>query len=126
MFSIDNAERAIRSLKLNMPETYWNDAETFYIYNDPEKNFQLTLLKNKKDFKLFKTLEHIEINQYKRNLGKTEPLYVMRIRENEYENIPKCERMEKAEENLAKEGLNLLGGDQIFLGPLTWQSSHCR
>lgn len=106
MFSIDNAEKAIRSLKINIPETYWNDAETFYIYNDPDRNFELTLTKNKKDPKLislFKTLENIETQQYKRNLGKTEPLYVMRIRENEYENIPKCERMERAEEALAKD-----------------------
>ena len=106
MFSIDNAEKAIRSLKINMPETYWNDAETFYIYNDPEKNFQLTLIKDKKDPKLnslFKTLEDVEKRQYKRNLGKTEPLYCMRVRETEYENVPRCMRMEKAEENLAKD-----------------------
>ena len=100
---MDNAEKAIKSLKINIPETYWNDAEIFYVYNDPDKNNELTLMKNKKDFKLFKTLENIETNQYKRNLGRTEPLYVMRIKENEYENIPKCERMEKAEENLTKD-----------------------
>jgi hypothetical protein len=103
MFSIDNAERAIKSLKINMPETYWNDTETFFVFNDAEKNFELTLIKNKKDFKLFKTYENIEINQYKRHLGRTDPLYLMRIKENEYENVPKCERMEKAEENLAKD-----------------------
>lgn len=33
MFSHDRAEKAIKSLKINIPETYWNDTEIFYIYN---------------------------------------------------------------------------------------------
>ena len=33
MFSHDDAERAVPSLKINIPETYWFDTETFYIYN---------------------------------------------------------------------------------------------
>ena len=91
MFFIDNAEKAIKLLKIYIPETYWNDAEIFFVFNDPFKNKQLTLMKNKKDFNLFKTLENIEINQYKRCLGPIKPLYVMRIREKE--NIPKGERI---------------------------------
>jgi len=109
MFSHDQAERAVSSLKINIPETYWNDTEIFYVYNDFEKCNQLTLMKNKKDFDLFKTLINIENNQYKRDLHPYEPLYVIRLKENEYENIPKCERMEKAEENLNKDlGENLI------------------
>jgi hypothetical protein len=42
-------------------------------------------------------------------LAPYEPLYVIRLKENEYENIPKVERMEKAEENLNKDsGENLI------------------
>ena len=109
MFSHDQAERAVNSLKINMPETFWNDTEIFYIYNDPEKCNQLTLIKNKKDFDLFKTFENIEQTYYKRSLTPIEPLYIMRLKENEYENIPKVERMEKAEENLNKDlGENLI------------------
>ena len=103
MFSHDQAERAVNSLKINIPETYWNETETYYIYNDPERYNQLTLIKNKKDYDLFKTFENIEKNNYKRTLSPIEPLYIMRIKENEYENIPKAERMEKAEESLTKD-----------------------
>lgn len=109
MFSHDQAERAVTSLKINMPETYWNDTEIFYVFNDPEKCNQLTLIKNKKDFDLFKTFITIETVEYKRELAPYEPLYVVRLKENEYENIPKVERMEKAEENLNKDlGENLI------------------
>ena len=59
MFSHDQAERAVNSLKINIPETYWNETETYYIYNDPERYNQLTLIKNKKDYDLFKTFESI-------------------------------------------------------------------
>lgn len=109
MFSHDQAERAVTSLKINIPETYWNDTEIFFVFNDPEKCDQLTLIKNKKDFDLFKTLITIETSVYKRELAPHEPLYVIRLKENEYENIPKVERMEKAEENLNKDlGENLI------------------
>ena len=109
MFSHDQAERAVTSLKINIPETYWNDTEIFYVFNNPEKCNQLTLIRNKKDFDLFKTLFAIETTEYKRELALYEPLYVVRLKENEYENIPKVERMEKAEENLNKDlGENLI------------------
>jgi hypothetical protein len=109
MFSHDQAEKAVESLKINIPETYWNDTEIFFIYNNPDKCNQLTLIKNKKDFDLYKTLINIEEKQYKRYLKNYEPLYLIRLKENEYENIPKVERMEKAEENLNKDlGENLI------------------
>lgn len=109
MFSHDQAERAVTSLKINIPETYWNDTEIFYVFNDPDKCNQLTLIKNKKDFDLFRNLINIENTVYKRDLAAYEPLYVVRLKENEYENMPKVERMEKAEENLNKDlGENLI------------------
>ena len=109
MFSHDQAERAVSSLKINMPETYWNDTEIFFVFNDSEKCNQLTLIKNKKDLDLFKNFINIETLIYKRELAPYEPLYVIRLKENEYENIPKVERMEKAEENLNKDsGENLI------------------
>jgi len=61
MFSHDQAEKAVESLKINIPETYWNDTEIFFIYNNPDKCNQLTLIKNKKDFDLYKTLINISI-----------------------------------------------------------------
>ncbi len=109
MFSHDKAERAVTSLKINLPETFWIDTEIFYVFNDPQKCNQLTLVKNKKDFDLFNTFLTIETTDYKRELATYEPLYVIRLRENNYENIPKVERMEKAEENLQKDlGENLI------------------
>jgi hypothetical protein len=33
IFSHNDADRAVPFLKINIPETYWNDSEIFYIYN---------------------------------------------------------------------------------------------
>ena len=32
LFNHDRSEAAVPYLKLNMPETYWNDTEMFYVY----------------------------------------------------------------------------------------------
>ena len=51
LFSHEHAEKAIPYLKLNMPETYWNDTEMFYVYNDIGNYGALTMIKNKKEVK---------------------------------------------------------------------------
>ena len=33
IFSHNDSDRAVPTLKINIPETYWNDSEIFYIYN---------------------------------------------------------------------------------------------
>ena len=51
-----------------MPETYWNDTEMFYVYNDWNNYGSLTVIRNKKDFDLFNELRKVEYEQYNRNL----------------------------------------------------------
>ena len=45
LFNHDKSEVAVPYLRLNMPETYWNDTEMFYVYNDWEKNGALTVIR---------------------------------------------------------------------------------
>jgi hypothetical protein len=33
LFSHEKAEKYINDFKINMPETYWNDTEIYFIYN---------------------------------------------------------------------------------------------
>lgn len=85
-----------------MPETYWNDTEMFYIYND-RKTGVLKMLRNKKDFDIFETIYKIETNQYKRKFKSIDPFIIIRSRESEYQNMVKVERFEKAQDNLGKD-----------------------
>ena len=86
-----------------MPETYWNDTEMFYVYNDWNNYGSLTVIRNKKDFDLFNELRKVEYEQYNRNLEGIEPFIVIRSRESDFENIVKVERYEKAKDNLGKD-----------------------
>ena len=43
-----------------MPETYWNDTEMFYVYNDMNNYGALTVIRNKKDFNLFNAFDRVE------------------------------------------------------------------
>lgn len=103
LFSHEHAEKAIPYLKLNMPETYWNDTEMFYVYNDIGNYGALTMIKNKKDFDLFETLVKIEENQYRRQLRSIDPFIIVRSRDTEICNSVKVERFEKAQDNLGKD-----------------------
>ena len=86
-----------------MPETYWNDTEMFYVYNDWNNYGSLTVIRNKKDFDLYNELRKVEYEQYNRNLEGIEPFIVIRSRESDFENIVKVERYEKAKDNLGKD-----------------------
>ena len=103
IFSHEHAEKAIPYLKLNMPETYWNDTEMFYVYNDMNNYGLLSMIKNKKDFDLFDTIVKIEENQYRRELSSIDPFIIVRSRDSDYENSVKVERFEKAQDNLGKD-----------------------
>ena len=103
LFSDERSQKAIPYLKLNMPETYWNDTEMFYVYNDWNNYGSLTVIRNKKDFDLYNELRKVEYEQYNRNLEGIEPFIVIRSRESDFENIVKVERYEKAKDNLGKD-----------------------
>ena len=103
IFSHEHAEKAIPYLKLNMPETYWNDTEMFYVYNDMNNYGLLSMIKNKKDFDLFDTIVKIEGEQYRRELSSIDPFIIVRSRDSDYENSVKVERFEKAQDNLGKD-----------------------
>ncbi len=64
------------------------------------------MIKNQRDPDLFKTFKMIESIQYKREydeFSKSDPLFVTRTQETDYENSIKVEKFETAEENLSKE-----------------------
>ena len=86
-----------------MPETYWNDTEMFYVYNDWNNYGSLTVIRNKKDFDLYNELKKVEFEQYNRILNPIEPFIVIRSRESDFENVVKVERFEKAKDNLGKD-----------------------
>ena len=98
LFNHDKSEVAVPYLRLNMPETYWNDTEMFYVYNDWEKSGALTVIRNKKDFNLFNAFDRVEREQYKRQVKDIEPFIVIRG-----ENIATVDRYEKCKENLGKD-----------------------
>jgi hypothetical protein len=103
IFSHDKAERAVPYLKLNIPETYWNDTEMFYVYNDWNNYGALNIIRNKKDFDLFHEFKKIEKEQYNRKLDDIEPFCVIRSKETDYENMVKVERYDKSRDNLGKD-----------------------
>ena len=98
IFNHEKSEIAVPYLKLNIPETYWNDTEMFYVYNDWNNHGTLTIIRNKKDFNLFKAFDRIEREQYLRQIGEFEPFTILRS-----EGVSTVDRYEKCRENLGKD-----------------------
>jgi len=98
LFNHDKSEIAVPYLKLNIPETYWNDTEMFYVYNDWDNYGALTVIRNKKDFNLFNAFDKVEREQYKRQVKDIEPFIIIRG-----ESISTVDRYEKCKENLGKD-----------------------
>ena len=98
LFNHEKSEIAIPYLKLNIPETYWNDTEMYYVYNDWNNYGALTVIKNKKDFNLFNAFDRIEREQYLRKIKDIEPFIIIRGEVN-----ATVDRYEKCRENLGKD-----------------------
>ena len=98
LFNHDKSEIAVPYLKLNMPETYWNDTEMFYVYNDMNNYGALTVIRNKKDFNLFNAFDRVEREQYMRQVKDFDPFIVIRG-----ETMITVDRYEKCKENLGKD-----------------------
>ena len=98
LFNHDKSEIAVPYLKLNIPETYWNDTEMFYVYNDMNNYSALTVIRNKKDFNLFNAYDRVEREQYMRQVKDIEPFIVIRG-----ETMITVDRYEKCKENLGKD-----------------------
>ena len=98
LFNHDRSDVAVPYLKLNMPETYWNDTEMFYVYNDWNNYGALTVIRNKKDFNLFNAFDRVEREQYMRQVKDIEPFIVIRG-----ETMITVDRYEKCKENLGKD-----------------------
>ena len=98
LFNHDRSDIAVPYLKLNMPETYWNDTEMFYVYNDWNNYGALTVIRNKKDFNLFNAFDRVEREQYMRQVKEIEPFIVIRG-----EAMVTVDRYEKCKENLGKD-----------------------
>ena len=98
LFNHDRSEAAVPYLKLNIPETYWNDTEMFYVYNDWNNYGALTVIRNKKDFNLFNAFDKVEREQYMRQVKDIEPFIVIRG-----ESMATVDRYEKCKENLGKD-----------------------
>lgn len=69
LFDHDNAEKGIKSLRINIPETYWNNTEIIYVYNNPDMNNELTLIKNRRDIQPFHSFLNIEKSYYDREFS---------------------------------------------------------
>ena len=98
LFNHEKSEIAVPYLKLNIPETYWNDTEMFYVYNDWDNYGALTVIRNKKDFNLFNAFDRVEREQYMRQVKDIEPFIVIRG-----ESMATVDRYEKCRENLGKD-----------------------
>ena len=98
LFNHEKSEMAVPYLKLNIPETYWNDTEMFYVYNDWNNYGALRVIKNKKDFNLFNAFDRVEREQYMRQVKEIEPFIVIRG-----EAMVTVDRYEKCKENLGKD-----------------------
>ena len=98
LFNHEKSDIAVPYLKLNMPETYWNDTEMFYVYNDMNNYGALTVIRNKKDFNLFNAFDRVEREQYMRQVKDIEPFIVIRG-----ESMITVDRYEKCKENLGKD-----------------------
>ena len=98
LFNHEKSEIAVPYLKLNIPETYWNDTEMFYVYNDMNNYGALTVIRNKKDFNLFNAFDRVEREQYMRQVKDIEPFIVIRT-----EQGITVDRYEKCKENLGKD-----------------------
>ena len=98
LFNHDRSDIAVPYLKLNIPETYWNDTEMFYVYNDWNNYGALTVIRNKKDFNLFNAYDRVEREQYMRQVKEIEPFIVIRG-----ESMVTVDRYEKCKENLGKD-----------------------
>ena len=98
LFNHDRSDIAVPYLKLNIPETYWNDTEMFYVYNDWNNYGALTVIRNKKEFNLFNAYDRVEREQYMRQVKEIEPFIVIRS-----EAGVTVDRYEKCKENLGKD-----------------------
>ena len=98
LFNHEKSEMAVPYLKLNIPETYWNDTEMFYVYNDWNNYGALRVIKNKKDFNLFNAFDRVEREQYKRQIKGIEPFLIIRS-----ENSVTVQSYDKCKENLGKD-----------------------
>ena len=98
IFNHEKSEIAVPYLKINIPETYWNDTEMFYVYNDLNNYGSLTVIRNKKDFNLFNAFDRVEREQYMRKIKDIEPFIVIRG-----ESMITVDRYEKCKENLGKD-----------------------
>ena len=97
------SEKAIPYLRINIPETYWNDTEMFYVYNDWSNNGMLSMIRNKKNFNLFNAFDQVEKTQYGRQVKDDDPFVIYRNRDSDYENVVKVERYVKCQEGIAKD-----------------------
>ena len=98
LFNHDKSDIAVPYLKINIPETYWNDTDIYYIYNDWNNYGALTVIKNKKDLNLFNAFDKIEREQYLRKVKDIEPFIITRGEVN-----ATVDRYDKCKENLGKD-----------------------
>ena len=98
LFNHDKSDIAVPYLKINIPETFWNDTEMYFIYNDWNNYGALTVIKNKKDFNLFNAIDKIEREQYLRKVKDIEPFIITRGEAN-----ATVDRYDKCKENLVKD-----------------------
>lgn len=104
IFDHDNAEKAIKKLKINIPETYWSSTEIFYAYNDPDTN-ELCMIKNKRHIKVFENFIKVEKDLYNREFispkDNIQPVFVVRSGTNNfnYENYTLAEKYETAQDS---------------------------
>lgn len=108
MFNHNHADKAIRGLRINMPETYWDGN---YVYNDKENLNQLTVIRNIKDFRIYDAIKKCEEEDYGRTFSRShgrEPFFVIRApsssMENDFENLAAVERFETSFESKNTDG----------------------
>jgi hypothetical protein len=111
MFSHNDAERAVQNLKINIPETYWNDSEIFYIYNgssilykDANNYNMLKMIRNRKDFSYLDEVLKIEELILKRTFNPIDPLLIVRTKYSDFQNNKTVESYERAKEKLKDTG----------------------
>ncbi|MCQ2819466.1 MAG: hypothetical protein MJ252_19560, partial [archaeon] len=105
MFTKEGSEKTIPTLRLNIPETYWEDGGFYYAYNDEENNFALCINKNVKGFDISENFYDILKNHYKKeNPLELSPFIISRGPESEHTNSVSVECFKKAMDGYAKEG----------------------
>ena len=102
IFSIENAEKHVKKLYINIPETFWYDGEIYYCYNDEENGGQLVISHNKQT-NFYNEVTNIEKDKYDRELSPNEPMVVLRSKDTDVKNLVKVEMKKNAKDAINKE-----------------------